>query len=140
MSVTPRDYLLEEIRSIESSMKEINNQVNTLDKTLTAYKTSFEHHIQVDEDMYTELKRMNDILAQNTESLKVHIRRTELLENITIKLGNRLTELEIKDIESKAINKWISDRSVLVGKIIAGLVALGSLAAMLPEFLKWLTR
>lgn len=140
MSVTPRDYLLEEIRSIESSMKEINNQVNTLDKTLTAYKTSFEHHIQVDEDMYTELKRMNDILAQNTESLKVHIRRTELLENITIKLGNRLTELEIKDIESKAINKWISDRSVLVGKIIAGLLALGSLAAMLPDFFKWLTR
>lgn len=147
MDGTPRDYILDEIRSIEGSIKDVSEKVNALDKTVAEYKVSFDHHIQADEDMYTELKRMNDILASNTESLKAHMRRTELneqrlelFESALLKLGTRLSDLEIKQIEEKAVQKWISSRASIVGKIAAALAALAGLAAMLPDLIKWLIK
>lgn len=140
MSDGLRDYITEEIRSIDSSIKDISNKINELDKTLVEYKVSFEHHIGADENMHSELKRMNNILAENTESLKYHIRRTDLLESNSVTLANRLSELEIKSIEANAIKQWISSQTKMVGKIIASLVTLGTLASYIPDLLKWLTK
>ncbi len=135
-----KDYMLEEIRSLKASVKEIASKVGEVDKTLVEYKAAFDHHLITDEKMYEELKRMNDILSINTESLRTHIRRTELLEQATVKLDGRLTELEVKDIEKKAINKWLKDKIILGAKILGALVALATLAAMVPSFLQWLIR
>ena len=38
-------------------------------------------------DLRKELIRMNEILAENTESLRTHMRRTELLEEVSAKLS-----------------------------------------------------
>lgn len=135
-----KDYILDEIKSIEDTVKDVSNKLNSLDKTMAEYKISFDHHIAVDEQMYHEFKRMNDILQQNTESLKQHMRRTDLNEEAIQRLGTRLTDLEIRQIESEAVKKWFSKNAVLAGKILGALVALGTLAMMLPDLIKWLIR
>ena len=132
------NYILQEIRSIDSSVKDVSDKVADIDKTMAAYKAAFDGHTSVDEQMYQELRRMNDILALNTESLKLHMKRTELLEEATLKMNYRLSELEIKNIQAAAIKDWIKSSTIFTGKIIGGLVALGTLAAMLPSIIKWI--
>jgi hypothetical protein len=133
-------YLLDEIRLVEESMKDISDKVSDIDKTLVEYRIAFEHHSHADEKMYEELKRMNDILSINTESLRTHIRRTELLEQAAVKLDGRLSDIEIKKIQSEAVKKWIVDSSMLTGKVLAVITALVGLAAMVPSFIQWLMR
>lgn len=131
-------YILQEIRSIDSSVKDVSDKVADIDKTMAAYKAAFDGHTSVDEQMYKELRRMNDILSLNTESLRLHMKRTELLEEATLKMNSRLSELEIKNIQAAAIKDWIKSSAIFTGKIIGGLVALGTLAAMLPSIIKWI--
>lgn len=133
-----QDYILNEIRSLEESIKDASNKVNGLDKTIAEYKVSFDHHVAIDEHMYAELKRMNDILAQNTESLRTHIKRTDLLEQAVMKMDVKLTSLEIKDIEKEAVKKWIKDTAKLTAKICAAGAALVTAAMAAPTFIKWL--
>jgi exonuclease VII small subunit len=130
--------LIEEMRTIETYIKTIENKINELDKSLVEYRVSMQNHITTDQDMYAELKRMNDILAQNTESLKVHIHRTELLEEMAIKIANRITQLEIKQIEERAIEKWTSDKIMLIGKIMASILAIIGAAASMPDIINWI--
>lgn len=134
-----KDYILDEIRSVESSIKEVSHKVSELDKTVAQYKLSFDHHVQVDEQMYVELKRMNDILAQNTKSLETHIKRTDLLEQAVLKMDIKLKDIEVKEIEKRAIKKWLKDNSKFIGKIC---VAIGSLVTALmaaPSVISWLS-
>jgi hypothetical protein len=130
--------LIEEMRAIDANIKTIENKINELDKALVEYRVSMQNHIATDQDMYVELKRMNDILAQNTESLKIHIHRTELLEEVSIKIANRITQLEIKQIEEKAIEKWTSDKIMVIGKIMASIFAIIGAAAAIPGIIDWI--
>jgi hypothetical protein len=130
--------LIEEMRAIDANIKTIENKINELDKALVEYRVSMQNHIATDQDMYVELKRMNDILAQNTESLKIHIHRTELLEEVSIKIANRITQLEIKQIEEKAIEKWTSDKIMIIGKIMASIFAIIGAAAAIPGIIDWI--
>lgn len=140
MAGEKRDYLLDEIRSVEDTMRDLSSKVSEVDKTLAEYKVSLDHHIAADEKMYDELKRMNDILSVNTESLRTHMRRTELLEQATLKLDSRLSDIEIKAIQREAVKRWISSSIILLGKIIAGVAALAGLVAMVPAFIQWLIK
>ena len=74
--------------------------------------------------LHEEHKKMNSILLENTQSLKEHIRRTEILENVAIKLGERMTGLEIVQIEEKAVSTYKSDRLNSNAKLVGAIVAL----------------
>lgn len=137
-----QDYLYDEIRSLEESVKDVSNKVNSLDKNFVEYKVSFDNHVSVDEKMYAELRRMNDILAENTESLKTHIRRTDALEDLAIGMNKRLSELEVKNIEQKAIKAWLRGKMMLCAKIIGALTGISALITAvytaLPIIAKWI--
>ena len=77
--------------SIETRIKVENNQQQQL-QILDAVK-----------DMHKEQKRMNDILSDNTSSLNIHIKRTNILEKEIGKLDNRVQPLETEYVERKAV-------------------------------------
>jgi len=131
-----QDFLIEQVKEIEQSVKEIAREVNSLDKTIGEYKVAFDNHVSIDEDMHNELKRMNDILAANTESLKLHMRRTELLEDLSTKIDNRLNTLEVKIIEDKAVSQYKKEVWVNVAKVVGILVGVATLVAYLPTLLR----
>lgn len=91
-------------------------------------------------DLRKQLIRMNETLSVNTESLRTHIRRTELLEQATIKLDGRLSELEIKNIERNAIKNWVRNTIILYAKIIAGAGAFVGAVMGLPIVAEWLLK
>ena len=74
--------------------------------------------------LHEEHKRMNSILLEKTQSLKEHIRRTEILEDVAIKLSERMTGLEIIQIEEKAVATYKSDRLSQGAKIIGVVIAI----------------
>ncbi len=91
-------------------------------------------------ELRKDFRTMNETLAVNTQSLRTHIRRTELLEQATIKLDGRLTELEIKKIEKDAVKKWVVSASILAGQILAGVGAVIGAIMGMPIVLEWLKK
>lgn len=119
----------DDIKELKSAVDGIENQVNQLDKTLAQYAITLEHHQKQDERMYEELKRMNDILMSNTESLKQHMRRTELLEEAVIKMDARISPIELESIRKAAVREWLKENAIFAGKVLAAVLALGSVIA-----------
>lgn len=139
---TRQDYLYDEIRSLKESVSGASDKLNHLDKTVAEYKIVFDHHSESDALMYDELKRMNNILAENTNSLKYHIKRTNALEELAVGMNTRLSELEIRNIQINAVKDWKRSRMMLAAKIVGastGISAvIGTVYALLPSIAKWL--
>jgi hypothetical protein len=112
---------------VVSRLDAVVDACNKIDKDLTEHKAVFDAHLAQDERMYQEFKRMNDILAENTESLKEHMRRTTLLEKAILNMENRLNPIEIEFIEKNAVSKYVSSKVVIIAKIAGAMTALGSL-------------
>lgn len=116
-----------ELKDIRDKIDEVSDTCHKIDKDVAVQKTSFDDHLKQDELMYSEFKRMNDILQENTSSLKEHMQQTMLLKDMVLKMDARLSPMEVKHIETNAINKWRKDRIILAAKVIGAVVALVSL-------------
>lgn len=120
---------------IDQKLDEVSTSLYKVDKDVALQKAAFDEHIRQDEKMYEELKRMNDILQQNTESLKEHMQRTELLEEMVKKMDSRLSPVEIRHIEQEAIKKHRKEMLVLWAKVAGALTAIVGIAAALKPVL-----
>lgn len=121
--------------NIDHKLDDVSDSIHKVDKEVALQKASFDEHVKQDAKMYEEFKRMNDILQQNTESLKEHMHRTELLEEIVKKMDARLSPVEIRHIEEEAIKRHRKDLLIRTGKIIAALAALGGIIAAIKPVL-----
>lgn len=127
------------LEKIDEKLDDVVNSIYKVDKEVALQKAAFNEHIKQDEKMYDELKRMNNILQQNTDSLKEHMHRTDLLETMLSKMDQRLSPIELQRVEEEAIKKYRNDKLVKYGKVLGVMAtAIGILAAMKPLLLKLL--
>jgi uncharacterized protein YukE len=119
------------INYIQEKLDDVAGTIHKIDKDVALQKAAFEEHQKQDEGMYEELKRMNDILQLNTESLKEHMHRTELLEKAVNILDTRLSPIEHEKIQKKAIEDYRKEKIIEIAKIL-GLItaALGVITAI----------
>lgn len=127
------------LNKIDEKLDEVVESIHKVDKETALQKSAFDAHTKQDEQMYEELRRMNDILAQNTESLREHMKQTQLLKDTVLKIDARLAPIEVERIEAEAVKKYRNDKLKKYGKIL-GLIAtaIGILAAAKPLLLKLL--
>jgi hypothetical protein len=110
------------LNKIDDQIEDISAAVHKIDKDLALQVAAFEAHTKQDEHMYEELKRMNDILQSNTESLKEHMQQTQLLKDTVLKIDARLAPFEKQKIEDEAVKAYRNAKIVKFGKWI-GIVA-----------------
>lgn len=129
----------EMLSKIDTKLDEVSDAVHKVDKEVALQKAAFDDHLKQDEKMYEEFRRMNDILQQNTESLKEHMHRTELLEDLVQKMDLRLAPIEREKIEKEAIQKYRKEKLIQIAKVAGAITAvLGALAAAQPLLIKLL--
>lgn len=121
----------EKLNYIQQKIDDVADCVNKIDKDVVLHKAVFDDHLRQDEKMYEEFKRMNDILQQNTDSLKEHMHRTELLEELVQKMDARLTPIEKQNIQEMAIETYRHEVMIKVAKFIGLLVGIASAVAAL---------
>lgn len=120
----------EMLNKIDTKLDAVVDSIHKIDKEVALQKASFDDHIKTDEKMYEEFKRMNDILQQNTDSLKEHMHRTDLLEQLVRTMDFRLspieqakakedTIIEYRNAKLVKIAKWLSLIATLIGIIVA---------------------
>lgn len=109
---------------IQDRVDSVANTVNNIDKDMALQKASFEAHLKQDERMYDEFKRLNDILQQNTESLKEHMHQTALLKEAVMKMDARLSPIEIEHIQKNAVRAWVVNRAKLIAKVGTAIAAI----------------
>jgi predicted nuclease with TOPRIM domain len=108
-------------KELKEDVKEVKQVVHELVKTIAEHKVTLQHQIENDRNMFEEFRRLNDILQQNTDSLKEHMHRTNLLEKSVQTLDERLCPVEVEIIGKKAVKEWMKDNAILVAKISGGL-------------------
>jgi DNA repair exonuclease SbcCD ATPase subunit len=127
------------LNKIDEKIDNVSDSIHKIDKEVALQKAAFDEHIKQDEKMYEEFKRMNDILQQNTDSLKEHMHRTDLLETMIAKMDQRLSPIELERIEDEAVKKYRNSKLKKYGKVLGAIAtAIGILAAVKPLLLKLL--
>ena len=114
----------DKLNHIRDKVDEVSETVYKIDKEVALQKAAFDAHMEQDEKMYSEFKRMNDILQENTLSLKEHMAQTMLLKDMCLKMDARLAPLEVQDIEQKAIKEYRKDRIMMMAKVLSALAAI----------------
>jgi hypothetical protein len=120
---------------IQAKLDDVNDVTTKIDKDLALHKAQFEAHIEQDEKMYEEFKRMNDILQQNTDSLKEHMHRTDLLESLVAKMDERITPVELEHIKKKAVSDWMKDKAIFIAKVAAAVTGAAAMAMLFKDIL-----
>lgn len=129
----------EMLNKIDTKLDSMQDSIHHIDKEVALQKATIQERTEDILKVYEELKRMNDTLQVNTESLKEHMLRTKIQEDISQKMDARLTKLEIEKIEQEAVQKYRKEVIVKWGKIL-GVVAtaIGVLSAAKPLLIKLL--
>jgi DNA repair exonuclease SbcCD ATPase subunit len=129
------------IDHIQERLDDISNSVHSIDKSLALQQSEFIEHTKQDEKMYEQLKRLNDILQVNTDSLREHMHRTDLLEALVTKMDIRLNPIENAKLEDDVIKKYQSEqkkeryeRLVRLGKIFGLIATALTILGMLKTF------
>lgn len=120
---------------IQGRVDTVAETVSNIDKEMALQKAAFDAHLKQDERMYDEFRRMNDILQQNTDSLKEHMHQTLLLKDVVMKMDARLSPIEIEHIQKKAVKEWVIDRAKLVAKVATAVSAMGGIIWSVLKFL-----
>ena len=119
MSKIP-DLFSEQIRDIKSAVGDLSEKVYNLDKNTIEHQIVIGNQLETSKTMCVELRRMNDILQQNTNSLIDHMHRTGLLENAVEAIDKRLSPIEIERLKSQAVKSWLVDQVMLASKMVGG--------------------
>jgi len=136
MAKTTEDML----NKISDKLDELQKSTHNIDKEVALQKASFENHLDHHDRMLEEYKRTNDILQANTDSLREHMHRTELLESLVADMQARITPLEKQKIQQDAVQDHKLSTLKKWGKIGAGIATgLGVLMAIKPWLIKILT-
>ena len=117
--------------SSNKKLDQIADTVAKIDKEVALQKAALESHTEKDENMYLELKRMNDILQSNTESLREHMGNNALLKDMIDTLNKRLEPIELKHIQQEAVRGWVMSQAKLIVKV-------GAAAGVIYAALMWL--
>lgn len=110
---------------IQDKVDSVSETVSKIDKAQALQQAAFEVHAKQDEQMYGELRRMNDILQHNTESLKEHMQNNHLLKEMIVKMDERLNPIEKERLENAAVKAYAVSKVKLLLKLAA---AVGFLA------------
>ena len=102
----------------EKEIDTLSEKIDQLILDMASLKSDNKNADRARESLRNDFHIMNATLAQNTASLQLHIRRTELLEDTVKDFKSRLNELEVKKIEFDAVKRWKKDAIILSGKII----------------------
>ncbi|NBW58033.1 hypothetical protein EBR43_09715 [bacterium] len=129
MDIDKIDDIKKEISSVREKTIEINDKINDIKLDISSHLADFREQVVTQKHMQENLQLMTESLKKNTESLIEHMARTKMnevaieeLKSISQNLDNRLSPLEICDIEDKAVAKMWKR----IGLIIGGLTAVVS--------------
>ncbi len=107
---------------IQDKVDEVASIVHKIDKEQALQKATFEDHLTQDERMYQEFMRMNNILQENTASLREHMLRTDMLETLVMKVDARLAPIEIDRIKKDAVKAWLKNAATVTAKVLTLLI------------------
>jgi DNA-directed RNA polymerase sigma subunit (sigma70/sigma32) len=125
------DYIQERVDTVVDKVHEIG-------KNLEGHMATFQAHTAMDEGMYAELRRSNDILQENTNSLKDHMYRTDLLETYVRSLDSRFSPIEMEQLRKRAVSDWWFGKVKLTGKLGAALSAGGAIVIVAKHVVHYL--
>jgi len=129
--------MADKIDDLTEKMDNVTEKVSGIDTKLEVHLAKFEAHVDGERDRWEALNHNTKILQENTESLKEHMQRTDLLENYVKKIDERFTPVEIAAQHKLAVANWWKNTLVLIAKIggalTAGTVILKTLLVLLAQ-------
>lgn len=113
----------DKIDNLAEKLDSVTEKVSDIGTKLEVHLAKFEAHVDGERDRWEAIDRNTKILQENTESLKEHMQRTDLLENYVKKIDERFTPVEIASQRKQAVIEWWKNTMVFIAKAGAAVTA-----------------
>lgn len=121
----------DKIDNLAEKLDSVTEKVSDIGTKLEVHLAKFEAHVDGERDRWQALDRNTEILQQNTESLKEHMQRTDLLETYVKKIDERFTPVEVAAQRKQAVHDWWKNSIIFVAKVGAAVTAVTATAKTL---------
>lgn len=128
----PKD---EQTEFIVGELKDLGERASKIEIAVALSKQAVDQHASQTNRLCEELKRMNDILQENTNSLKDHMAQTAMLKDQVIKMDARISPIEAERLKQTTISDWRWGVIVMTSKIVGFLLGSGGLVWGIIEIL-----
>jgi hypothetical protein len=119
---------------LADKLDNVNEKVSDINSKLEVHIARFDSHVEHEEHREVALQRHTNVLQANTDSLKDHMRRTDILETYVKKIDERFTPVEQEALRKKAVAEWWKNKVLFLAKLGGAIGALGAVASIF----KWL--
>lgn len=113
---------MSKIDEIKESVDKVDSKCDRMDTSLTYMTAKFEEHLKQHEKIYEEFKGMVQISRENTDSLKEHVLRTNMLQQMVLDMHAQLDPIVKERIKKEAVSDFIRAKAARWAKI-ASMVA-----------------
>lgn len=126
--------MADKLDNLAHKLDSVADKVSDIGTKLEVHISKFETHIGHEDSQNADMRRNTEVLQANTESLRDHMQRTNLLESYVKKIDERFTPVELESLRKKAVADWWKGRVVFLAKLGGAIGAIGALAGIA----KWL--
>jgi hypothetical protein len=130
------------IEYIQKRIDSVADTVANIDKEVALHKVALEAHTkhdeELDEELHVELRRMNDIMQSNTDSLKEHMSNNILLKDMVSSINKRLDPIELEFIQKNAVKSWMMTHLKILAKFSTAIAALAGAWVYVKPFIEHL--
>ena len=99
-------------------------KVSDIGTKLEVHITKFNAHTDNEDKYRAAISRNTEILQTNTESLKEHMQRTDLLEVYVKKIDDRFTPVELTSQRKQAVVDWWKNTILIAAKLGAAITTI----------------
>lgn len=122
------------LKDVKEAVDNLTDKVHEIDKGLVEHRVLIKNQTEANIAHHEELKRIGDVLQENTNQLREHIRRTDILEDEYRRLNNKITPVEEELKNKKTIKEFFTKNIALIGKISAAIAAVLTLCMKFRHF------
>lgn len=128
--------MTDKIDTLAKKLDNVTEKVSDIGTKLEVHIAKFDVHLDDEEAHRQAILRNTEVLQSNTDSLKEHMLRTDLLETYVKKIDERLTPVELTAQRKQAVVDWWKGSIVFVAKLGAAVTAI----TVIFKALSWLLK
>ena len=126
----------DKIDNLATKLDNVTEKISDIGTRLEVHIAKFDAHVDSEEAIQQAIVRNTEVLQGNTESLKEHMQRTDLLETYVKKIDERFTPVELTAQRKQAVMDWWKNGVIFVAKLGGAATAITVIFKALSMLLK----
>lgn len=132
---TVKDLIIQGIDRVDKKVETVAGECTKIAKTQAVMQEAQTHHAESISELHKTQHTMNDILANNTQSLQEHMAQTQILKELTTSVNTRLEPIEQDRLKKQAVKEFMKSAGIKWTKIMGVIATLMGIAYTISKLI-----